>query len=270
MNRIIRLVRTTTAPSGWKALSASTAIACGFGLTTIAMSTPATAQERTQEVRGAQFPTAESMKAGVATEVEQGNLTQEQADMILRVHARLLKGIESGAISNSKALGMLGEQSISIYQNGRMQEHIPSRSEARKTITKKDYDEAFEKMKGMVEAGEITREQMSQRLDRMKKAMAKTKTYTRQDYAKAQADMQKMVDEGKITEDQMKQRLSRMRQAIGRDKAQPKKEEATPRAQYDRMKQRLDMAVESGRLTQEEADKMLMDFRKELGRSRGR
>jgi polyhydroxyalkanoate synthesis regulator phasin len=40
-----------------------------------------------------------------------------------------------------------------------------------KLITKEAYDEAAAKMARMVKAGEITREQMQQRLDRMGKAM---------------------------------------------------------------------------------------------------
>ena len=325
MNRITRLVSpsdNSSISSGWKAFSACTALvlACGFGATTMVMSSPATAQERSEEVRGAVFPSTESMKEGLANEIRQDNLNREQADMILRVHARLLKGIESGKLTTAEALEIMDERSIAIYEgegrktkvdaksrydeavakmtemvkNGemtreqmqqrldrmkkemgrertitqkdydeavaRMTDMVKERQITReqmkqrldrmkkmmaktKTFTQKEYDEAVAKMSRMVKNGEITREQMTQRLDRMKKMMAKDKTITREDIAKAQAEMKKMVEAGKLTEEQMRQKLGEMRRMMKKAKT----DQADPRAAYERMQRRLDMAVNSGR-----------------------
>jgi len=74
-------------------------------------------------------------------------------------------------------------------------------------------------MEKMVEAGEITAEQMQQRLIEMRKTMGrkseKTGTVTRQQYAEAQAKMEKMVEAGEITAEQMEERLAAMRKLIG-------------------------------------------------------
>jgi hypothetical protein len=74
-------------------------------------------------------------------------------------------------------------------------------------------------MEKMVEAGEITAEQMQQRLVGMRKMMGrkseKPRTVTRQQYAEAEAKMEQMVKDGEITREQMQQRLAAMRKLIG-------------------------------------------------------
>ena len=100
-------------------------------------------------------------------------------------------------------------------------------------------------MTEMVKNGEITREQMQQRIDRMKKMMAKEKTITREDIAEAKTKMQKMVEAGEITEEQMQQRLNEMRRTMRSQLGNQR----DARAEYKRMEGRLMQAVEAGKMS---------------------
>ena len=91
---------------------------------------------------------------------------------------------------------------------------------SQRSVTRQDYAEAEAKMEKMVQAGEITAEQMRERLGEMRRMMGrpsekKTGTVTRQQYAEAQAKMEKMVESGEITREQMRERLAAMRKLIG-------------------------------------------------------
>jgi beta-lactamase regulating signal transducer with metallopeptidase domain len=147
--------------------------------------------------------------------------------------------------------------------------------------TKVDYMEAEKKMTAMVKAGEITKEQMKQRLERMRMAMAEAsrqaKAPARVDYMEAEKKMTAMVKAGEITKEQMQQRLDRMKAGMAKDKAEtaPKAQRLIPvppeglsreelREWFGRMKERLDMAVESGRMTPEEAREMMMKIRSNM------
>jgi len=85
------------------------------------------------------------------------------------------------------------------------------------------YKEASDKMLKMVEAGEITREQMQTRLDGMRERMRKSadggasdadKRARRARYQEASDKMLKMVEAGEITREQMQTRLDGMRERM--------------------------------------------------------
>jgi polyhydroxyalkanoate synthesis regulator phasin len=149
----------------------------------------------------------------------------------------------------------------------------------RPALTRADYAEASRKMEAMVESGEITREQMQQRLDRMRMAMGgtKSKAVTKADYKDAEKKMGAMVKAGEITKEQMQQRLDRMKAGMAKDRTEaaskggrsiPAPPEGLSREElrewFGRMKERLDMAVESGRMTPEEAREMMMQIRSNM------
>ena len=69
-------------------------------------------------------------------------------------------------------------------------------------------------MTEMVKNGEITREQMEQRLNRMKKSMDQERTITKKEYDEAVARMKTMVEAGEITREQMQQRLAQQQQLL--------------------------------------------------------
>ncbi len=88
------------------------------------------------------------------------------------------------------------------------------------------YQEASDKMLKMVEAGEITREQMQTRLDGMRERMSDASDDDRRDrsdadkramrvrYQEASDKMLKMVEAGEITREQMQTRLDGMRERM--------------------------------------------------------
>ncbi len=345
-------------------------VTAGLGLATLCVHSPAVAQEARADAERdggtVTFPTVETMQLGVAQEVERGNLTQEQGDMILRIHQRLIIGLENGSLTVPEAFRIMEERGRAVYADGtpeersidldelkaaiegrlkalgtelrakvasgeltdeqaktqyaeaekemwtryreaemrmttptvdldelkagietrikamreqlagmvasdqitqedadaRMaaaekalweryrQEEMNQRGGAKeRSITKADYDEAVRKMTEMVEAGEITREQMQQRLEQMRKMMTPEKTITRQDYADAAARMEKMVEAGEITREQMQQRLEEMRKMITRDAG----ERSEVSDDCRELRRRLGEAMRAGEMTREEA-----------------
>ncbi|MDG2200829.1 MAG: hypothetical protein P8K80_06565 [Phycisphaerales bacterium] len=298
------------------------AIAASLALTTVVTTGPAVAQEgRAETARDTgsnTFPTAESMKAGVAEDVERGKLTSDQGDMILRIHQRLLMGIDSGKLSVDEAMGIMEQRTQAIYTGDgversmskadtelaelkagiearitAMKEDLAAMvaagsitkedAEARmaaaerqmwtryrqaemelkgdtpnKQMTRAEYDAAVKKMTEMVKTGEITREQMQQRLDRMKTMMAKEQTFTRKEYAEAAAKMEKMVEAGEITREQMQQRLDRMKTMMTAEKTITRQDYADAQARMEKM-------VESGEITREQMQQRL-DRMKEMMR----
>ena len=291
MNRITRLINSNyarTSALGRKAFSVCTAIAiaAAVGFTTIAITSPAAAEERNAEsqrreadstvtedqvrkrldaavadgaitqdqadrrFRGWQeqqqttsgFPSKESMDEGVNAEVEQGNLTEMQAAAIMRVYARLAMGLENDKLSESEAIAILGERSKAIYEG----------DQGQPGITRQDYAQAQATMQKMVDAGEITKDQMDARLGEMRKMIGRSQPQvTRKDYADAQAAMQKMVDAGEITKEQMDARLVEMRKMIGR--SQPK----ITRKDYDDAVAKMTKMVKDGEMTREQMQQRL-------------
>ena len=289
MNHITRLLNsnyTRTSAPGRKAFSVCTAIAiaAAVGFTTIAITSPAAAEERNAEsqrreadstvtedqvrkrldaavadgaitqdqadrrFRGWQeqqqttsgFPSKESMDEGVNAEVEQGNLTEMQAAAIMRVYARLAMGLENDKLSESEAIAILGERSKAIYEG----------DQGQPGITRQDYAQAQATMQKMVDAGEITKEQMDARLVEMRKMIGRSQPkITRKDYDDAVAKMTKMVKDGEMTREQMQQRLDRMKAAM----AKQSKSKIT-RKDYDDAVAKM---VKDGEMTREQMQQRL-------------
>ena len=88
-------------------------LTASFIFTTTAMplvlSSNASAQDRDRQVQSESetFPTTQRMEEGLAFAMAAGEIDQEQADMLMRVHARLAAGIDSGKLSVTKALSMV-------------------------------------------------------------------------------------------------------------------------------------------------------------------
>ena len=98
------------------------------------------------------------MDEGVSVEVARGNLTKMQAAAIMRVYTRLAMGLENDKLSESEAIAILGERAKAIYKE----------EQGQPSITRKDFAAAAAKMAAMVKSGEITQEQMQQRLEAMR------------------------------------------------------------------------------------------------------
>ena len=237
------------------------------------------------------FPTAEAMRAKIGEEVRNGRMNREQAGQMMQLHRRLMMGIEDGKMSTREAQAMMNERGMAIFERGEgddrrdRDDRGDSEDELENTIaqvermleagmitpaqlveglrkmmsefkrpafTRADYAEASRKMEAMVESGEITREQMQQRLDRMRMAMGgtKSKAFTKADYKEAEKKMGAMVKAGEITKEQMQQRLGRMKQMM----------EQTPRftkADYEAAVKKMTAMVKSGEITREQMEQRL-------------
>ena len=321
MSRITRLLdleNTTRSRIAWRtplaiALSSMVAAGCLVNLDASAgAAAPMVQQEQSAE---GSFPTTESMRNELQAEIDRGHLSEEQAIQIERIHERLLMALETGRVNTEQALKILEERAGAVYENAaeevrgqvrasmatadydeavskmlRMvksgeitREQMEQRLERMKQMmvaekavgfSKADYDAAVKKMTEMVKSGQITREQMAQRLEEMKRRMAAAKpSFSMAEYAEAQAKMTKMVEAGEITREEMNQRLARMRSMMAGDAGAPKRaipappEGASPREVrewYLRVEDRLNMAVETGRMSGAEKDAMLQKIKAQL------
>tara|TARA_B100002051_G_scaffold230739_1_gene228431 strand:+ start:252 stop:1451 length:1200 start_codon:yes stop_codon:yes gene_type:complete len=248
---------------------AATSVLMATATMPLAFSSTAIAQDRDRqaEIDSGTFPTAQSMQEGVAAEIKDGKLTKEQGDMILRVHERLLKGVKSGRINSDEAMNIMEERVIAIYEGegrkgeGRKGEGRKGEGRKAKVDGKARYDEAVANMTEMVKNGEITREQMEQRLNRMKKSMDQERTITKKEYDEAVARMKTMVEAGEITREQMQQRLDRMKKMMTKERTFTREEIAKARAEMQKM-------VEAGEITREQMQQRLARMQKQIAKDK--
>ena len=202
MHRVSRLFGTNQPQplnAGWRTLSACTLLAAaGLAFTTAAINPAAVAQDR----RGTNAQTAD--------------LDELKAQIEARAKAMgedLWRQVAAGEISEADAKARFEEGERRMWMRYRAAEEKAVGGGS----SKADYETAVEKMTEMVKAGKITREQMQQRLDRMKQPGMKKadggRKMSKADYDKAVEKMTEMVKAGKITREQMQQRLDRMKQA---------------------------------------------------------
>ncbi|MAB28886.1 MAG: hypothetical protein CMJ53_06385, partial [Planctomycetaceae bacterium] len=269
-----------------------------------AAETVASEQDRGQK-EDTTFPTAEAMRAKIGEEVRNGRMNREQAGQMMQLHRRLMMGIEDGTMSTREAQAMMNERGMAIFEAGEQEERrdrddrgdseeeldatiaqVERMLEAgmitpaqlveglrkmmsefkRPAFTRADYAEASRKMEAMVESGEITREQMQQRLDRMRMAMGgtKSKVYTKADYMEAEKKMTAMVESGEITKPQMKQRLEEMRKAMA---GEDRKAKAPSRVEYMEAEKKMAAMVKAGEMTEEQMKQRLERMKLEIERS---
>ncbi|MCH2160400.1 MAG: hypothetical protein MK085_00855 [Phycisphaerales bacterium] len=184
--------------------------------------------------------------------------------------ADMIEMVKAGKITREQMQQRLERMKMSMQADGKN----PADQRQRRA----EYAEAEKKMAEMVKAGEITREDMERRLGEMRRAMAdgakseEKPRLTKERYNEAVEKMTEMVRAGEITREDMERRLGEMRRAMaagaqddgkGRELPMPP-EGATPeetREWFGRMRERLEKAVEAGRMTQDQADEMLRDIR---------
>jgi polyhydroxyalkanoate synthesis regulator phasin len=125
-------------------------------------------------------------------------------------------------------------------------------------------------MQAMVDKGEMTEQQMREKLVWMRqmigKSKATSKTITREDYAAAQAKMQVMVEKGEITQAQMDERLMGMRRMIGKSKVADK---TITREDYVKAEAEMKKMVAEGKITEDQMNARLNRMRKMSARGGG-
>ena len=187
--------------AGWRAVSACTLLAfAGLAFATATTDPTAIAQDRG------------------GADAKQADLDELKTNIEERVRAmgmNLRRQVAAGEITADEARARFEEGEARMWRRYRAAEA----QNASTGTPKSDYDAAVEKMTRMVEDGTITREQMQQRLDRMKQDGSKKqrkagdeggRRMSRADYDAAVKRMTQMVEDGTITREQMQQRLDRM------------------------------------------------------------
>jgi len=301
MNRITQRINSShphTPAPGWKVFSvcATMAVAAAVGFTTIAITSPASAQETSadsQRHEADSTVTEARVHQRLDAAVANGAITQEQADRRFRdwqqrqpaqggfpsresmdegVNAEVERGnltkVQAAAIMRVYARLAMGLESDKLSEReaiailGERSKVIYEEAQGQPGITRQDYADAQAAMQKMVDAGEITKSQMDARLIEMRQMIGKSQPQiTRKDYAEAQAAMQKMVDAGEITKVQMDGRLARMRKMIGRSQPQITQKD------YDNAVAKMTEMVKSGELTREQMQIRLQDMKKMMAKN---
>ena len=257
MNRITRLVHSShprTPAPGWKAFSVCTAmaIAAAVGFTTIAITSPASAQERSAESQRQEADstvTEDQVRKRLDAAVANGSITQDQADRRFRgwqerqqttsgfpskesmdeeVNAEVERGnltkVQAAAIMRVYARLAMGLESDKLSEREAIAilsergKAIYEEAQGQPGITRQDYADAQAAMQKMVDAGEITKVQMDGRLARMRKMIGRSQPQiTQKDYDNAVAKMTEMVKAGKMTREQMKIRLEGIKKHMAKE-----------------------------------------------------
>ena len=232
------------------------------GIAAMTSNNVAYAQDQTEEVLErtsdagitAEFPTEKQVQDALDSEIDSGTMTTEQAAAILRIYQRLSMGLDSGRLSTSEALQIMETRSRAIYENGTTSKNteVPDR---------RAYEEAAAKMNAMVEAGDITREDMQKRLEEMKRRMSKKRTMTQVEFDRAAAELNEMFKAGKITREQMEQRLERMKQMLPRERTITQKD-------YEEAEAKLAEMVKAGKITRKDMQIRLDEMKKIMAAQR--
>ena len=165
--------------------------------------------------RAAEAQNAEAGKARAKNDrIDLDELKAGIEERIRAMGSDLRKQVAAGEITADEARARFEKGEARMWERYRAAE--AQNAEAGKS--RSDYDAAVKKMTEMVKNGEMTREQMQQRLDRMKRADSKDekagdRRRSRTDYDAAVKKMTEMVKNGEMTREQMQQRLDRMKRA---------------------------------------------------------
>jgi beta-lactamase regulating signal transducer with metallopeptidase domain len=165
--------------------------------------------------RAAEEKNAFAMKGDAKTpRIDLDELKAKIEERVRAMGADLRKQVAAGGMSEEDARARFAEGEKRMWMRYRAAEE----QNATRGKSEVDYEAAAERMIEMVKNGEITKEQMQQRLDRMTQADSKDKKAgdrrrSRTDYDAAVRKMTEMVKNGEITREQMQQRLDRMKQA---------------------------------------------------------
>ena len=232
-------------------LTLALSLGCAGGSASFAQERPSAPPIEAAD-RSAGDVTASSETGDRATSKKKVDLDRMKAGAearLERLRARLGEQVRAGELTRAQARERWTEAERAI------QERLQEASPAAARMTRADYAAAEARMKKMVEAGDLTEQQMIQRLDRMKKAMVKT--ITQKEYDAAVARMTEMVTSGEMTREQMQKRLDRMKKAM----AQPA---PFTRADYAKAQADLRKLLDEGKITEAQMKQRLDRMRQRI------
>jgi len=175
-----------------------------------------------------------SLKKEVEGAVKKGDLSREEADGIYKIE----KAVEDGELTR--------DQADMIYRiEGAVKEG---------KITRKQADERYRAKFGEKDGGQE------------KKSHPQEEEGKRKRYYAAEQRIKKAVDEGKVSAENAKKRLEGLRKALWPDKREESRKKDDPsRDEYiERVAKRIKMAVEEGKITEEQGNQRMKEFLKRL------
>ena len=190
----------------------------------------------------------EEVRAKLQASVENGELTQEQADERLEG----FKGDSKKGMKSDKNNNGFGKSD----KDGDIRSQIRGRKPNPLAKPEFDIEKIQEELKKAVDDGEITQEQADERLKRLEESGGRPGWPARGghfDPEAMKARIQQAVDSGEITQEQADERLKGLQESGGRPGWPPGRGNFDPEA----MKARIQHAVDSGIMTQEQADEWL-------------
>lgn len=146
--------------------------------------------------------------------------------------------------------------------------------EPERKITKQEYESIAKRLKGMVEAGELSADEAERRLQKLKLQVAtqqrevpntdrNQQRAVREEYLRMERELMALVAAGRISETDAKERLAGFRRSLveGRESAEAGRAAAED---YKRAAAQLEALVEAGRLSRTDADERLIAMRREM------
>jgi len=181
------------------------------------------------------------------------------------VGRRLREAVAAGELTGEQARAMME----ALRKASARKDEGADRARAYLMKVRKELGEA-------VEAGEISREDATKRYEATEKGIRERmaagraqrgeRRITIEDYRRAEASMRKMVKEGKAKPEHVERRLIQMRKMMGDQSKRGDERGDRERPDWEAIKKRIEGAVESGKITREEADARYKAIRERTAR----
>ena len=229
--------------------------------------------------------------------LKQGKVLKADAEeKLIELRKKMLSARSPAEVQQAKAMLLFMEVIQRRMSTGGVGDPIDDME-----AQKQRYMEGARRIEAAVEAGEVSQEDAKKRLVEMRKKMfpervvegrprvapelevgvplpTKAPQETRKkEYMAAEEKIQAMVKAGKISKEEADQLLLEMRKTMSPERGAPELRIGVPlqrtdvkvdveaaKRRYEEGARRIEMAVESGQMTQEEADQLLLEMRKTM------
>ena len=245
----------------------------------------------------------EAIQKRLGEAVKAGELSRTQAGVMLEalkksgnddkakgaMRERYMQAVEraKAAVESGQATEEQVEERLKLLRQRMFGEKQPQTHEdedSEMEANKRRYMAAAEEIKKAVKEGKVSKEDADKRLIEMRKAMFRSGDRKDRDNGKDMAALKRRYDEGakrieaaveagRITKEDGEKRLIEMRKSLfDDDKQDPdvdKQMEAKKR-RYMAFAKQIEAAVDAGKISKEDAEKKLIELRKEMFRDGGR
>jgi hypothetical protein len=223
---------------GARTLCATLTLVAGVGVAPLLLAGPVVAQsDRSEAARNtadATFPTEQRMEEGLRFAVAQGELDQEQADMMMRVFKRLSMGLESGRLTVSEAMGIMEQRARAIS----------AQQPTKTTADSSDSSLMIIQITAALEAGDITPAQGAEYILIMQRSVA-----AEDSYAEFESKIVAAVRSGEMTREDAGQKIEAFKKELHEQ-------------MLSKFKERMIAAIEDGTMTETEVDDVWAAYKK--------